>query len=61
MALQRVYADKHWASDVVAGAAIGTAVGRWVASKGRPESSRSAMLVPVFAQGYSGAAVILNF
>ena len=26
--MQRVYADKHWASDVVAGAAIGTLAGR---------------------------------
>ncbi len=31
VALQRVYADKHWASDVLAGAAIGTLVGRDVA------------------------------
>lgn len=59
--LQRVYGDKHWASDVFAGAALGTAVGRWVAAKGRGAGTRSAMLLPVYSPGYAGAAAVLNF
>jgi hypothetical protein len=59
--LQRVYGDKHWASDVAAGAVIGTAVGRWVAARGRSGGAPSAMLVPVYAANYSGAAAVLNF
>ena len=61
VALQRVYADKHWASDVLAGAAIGTAVGRWVAAKKSAGAGPSAMLLPVYAHGYAGAAAVLNF
>ena len=59
-ALQRVYDDKHWASDVFAGAVLGTAVGRWIAAparKGRP----SAMLLPVYSRDYSGAAAVFAF
>lgn len=59
-ALQRVYDDKHWASDVFAGAALGTAVGRWVADPAREEAA-SAMLLPVFSPGYSGAALAYAF
>lgn len=61
VALQRVYADKHWASDVFAGAALGAAVGRWVAARSRTGNPRSAMLVPVYSSGYAGAAAVLNF
>ncbi|MDO8805138.1 MAG: phosphatase PAP2 family protein [Elusimicrobiota bacterium] len=60
VALQRVYADKHWSSDVLAGAAIGTAVGRWVAKKGL-NGPASAMLLPVYSAGYSGAAAVFSF
>ncbi|MCM2267916.1 MAG: phosphatase PAP2 family protein [Elusimicrobiales bacterium] len=59
-ALQRVYDDKHWASDVFAGAALGTAVGRWIASPARGKSP-SAMLLPVYSRGYSGAAAVFAF
>lgn len=58
-ALQRVYDDKHWASDVFAGAALGTAVGRWIASPAREKSS--AMLLPVYNPGYAGAALSYAF
>ncbi|MEK7722442.1 MAG: phosphatase PAP2 family protein [Elusimicrobiota bacterium] len=61
VALQRVYADKHWASDVLAGAAIGTAVGRWVAAKKEKSGSSSAILLPVYSPGYAGAAAVFNF
>lgn len=59
-ALQRVYDDKHWASDVFAGAALGTAVGRWIARPGR-DSGSSAMFLPVYSPGYSGAAAVFAF
>lgn len=61
VALQRVYADKHWASDTLAGAAIGTAVGRWVAAKNGKNGPPSALLVPVYSPAYAGAALLINF
>jgi membrane-associated phospholipid phosphatase len=36
--LARVYDDRHWASDVIVGAAIGTAAGRWVVRHSHPPS-----------------------
>jgi membrane-associated phospholipid phosphatase len=33
--LSRISDDKHWTSDVVAGAALGTATGFWVAGRAR--------------------------
>jgi len=60
-ALQRIYGDKHWASDVFAGAALGTAVGRWLVSQERRGGPPSALLLPVYAPGYAGAAAVLNF
>lgn len=35
--LERMALDAHWASDVVAGALIGSAVGRWVVRRHAPE------------------------
>lgn len=58
-ALERIYDDKHWASDVVAGAALGTAVGRWIASPERGKGS--AMLLPVYSPDYSGAMLAWSF
>ena len=60
-ALQRVYDDKHWASDVFAGAALGTVVGRWIASPARAAGRSTVMLMPVYSRGYSGAAAVLSF
>jgi membrane-associated phospholipid phosphatase len=59
-ALERIYDDKHWASDVFAGAALGTAVGRWIASPARG-AAPSAMLLPVYSPGYAGAAAVFSF
>jgi len=61
VALQRIYADKHWASDTLAGAAIGTAVGRWVAAKKEKGGSSSVLLLPVYSRNYAGASAVLNF
>jgi membrane-associated phospholipid phosphatase len=36
--LARVYDARHWASDVILGAAIGTAAGRWVVKHAHPPS-----------------------
>ncbi len=41
--LSRIYVDRHWTSDVVLGAAIGTAVGYGVVHLHDPESSSSSM------------------
>ena len=61
VALQRIYADKHWASDVLAGAALGTAVGRWVAAKKEKSGSSSVLLLPVYSRNYTGASAVINF
>ena len=61
VAAQRVYGDRHWASDVFAGAALGTAVGRWIAARERAGAAPAAALLPVYAPGYAGAAAFYNF
>jgi membrane-associated phospholipid phosphatase len=61
-ALQRVYSDKHWASDVFFGAVLGTVTGRAVvrgAAGGRSE--KSAYLLPVFGPDYSGVLAAVRF
>ena len=60
-ALQRVYGDKHWASDAFAGAALGVVVGRAVAKTAEAPNVKTAYLLPVFSPGYAGAAMVLNF
>ncbi len=61
VALQRVYANKHWASDVLAGAAIGTAVGRWVAAKKEKSGAAQVLLLPAYSPGYAGATAVFSF
>lgn len=61
VALQRVYADKHWASDTLAGAAIGTAVGRWVSAKKDGKVPTSALVLPVYTHAYAGVAGVISF
>ncbi len=60
VALQRVYADKHWASDVFFGAALGVATGRLVTAEHKPGAG-GARLLPVFGPGYSGAEASVRF
>lgn len=47
--VSRIYNDKHWASDVVAGAAIGTLVSRVVVrySRAHPRNAIDRLLLPV--------------
>jgi len=61
VALQRVYADKHWASDVFFGAALGTVTGRLVTAKARRGGENKLTLLPVYAPGYAGATAMLKF
>ncbi len=59
--LQRVYADRHWSSDVFFGAVLGAATGRAVVrlSSGRPAGG--ARLFPVYGPGFAGAVASLAF
>ncbi len=61
--LERMVLDAHWASDVVAGALIGAAVGRWVVRRNRPEfASRTRVnILPTFGAGEMGVQVNLRF
>jgi membrane-associated phospholipid phosphatase len=59
-ALQRVYDDKHWFSDTVIGAALGAAVGRYVVARSN-SGGDGALLLPVYAPGYSGAVLAAKF
>ena len=59
VALQRVYADKHWASDVFFGAALGVSAGRMIAAEG--SGLAAARLSPVFGPGYAGAEANIRF
>ncbi|MBI4803354.1 MAG: phosphatase PAP2 family protein [Elusimicrobia bacterium] len=60
-ALQRIYADKHWASDVFAGALLGIAAGRAAASLSRSRGPKTAHIFPVYRPGYQGVLVSAGF
>lgn len=55
VALSRVHDDEHWASDVVAGAAIGTTLGLWIARR-PPDATGHSTLRPWIAPGAAGLA-----
>lgn len=61
VALQRVYADKHWASDVFFSAVFGTVVGRTVAFRAEGKVSATTSFMPVCSPGYAGAVATLRF
>lgn len=56
--LERIYLDSHWASDVVAGALIGTAVGSWVAHRHLHAKPGTVAWVVVPMVGHGSAAVV---
>jgi hypothetical protein len=64
-AFERIYADRHWFSDTVLGAAIGTIVGlKVVKLNSEYESQCSSVkwnVTPVFSHGSFGVGVVLNF
>jgi len=60
-ALQRIYSDKHWASDVFSGAVLGTAVGRAVVRPAEGRAGENVRFFPVYGPGFSGALAALPF
>jgi membrane-associated phospholipid phosphatase len=60
--LARIYEDKHWASDVLLGAVIGTVVGKAVVklNEMRREKSRVSV-IPLVGGGTQGAALQVEF
>jgi membrane-associated phospholipid phosphatase len=60
--LQRMALDAHWASDVVAGALIGSAVGRWVVRRNNPDRPSGARLdvAPLIDERGAGVAVTIT-
>ena len=61
VALQRVYSDKHWASDGFFGAILGTVTGRAVIRRAGSGPAKSAYLLPVITPDYSGALAVVRF
>lgn len=63
--LQRIYADRHWFSDTVLGAALGTVIGLKVIKLNSEYESQSSSIklnvAPVFSDGSFGVGVVLNF
>lgn len=61
--LQRVYDDKHWASDVFAGAALGTAVGKSVLYLHKDKKAGNVFLMPISvpSEGFYGVGAILRY
>lgn len=58
VALQRIYDDKHWASDVFAGAALGAVVGKSVVYLHR-KNKNSAHLIPLYEISNKGYGVVV--
>lgn len=61
VALQRIYADKHWASDAFAGAVLGAAAGRVVTAFSKERGGKSAFALPVCRPGYEGVMLTWKF
>lgn len=64
VAVQRVYGDKHWASDVIAGAALGIASGVSVYRSGRRADEQTAFrprIEPRLVRGAVGCVVECDF
>lgn len=61
--IQRMYGDKHWASDVFAGAVIGIVSGKSIVYLHKRKDTGSIHLVPMSLQGGQGVGVtaVLSF
>ncbi|MFB3818508.1 MAG: capsule assembly Wzi family protein [Candidatus Methylomirabilales bacterium] len=59
--LSRINDDRHWASDVLLSAAIGTVVGKAVVALNRERRASSVSLVPLMAPGAWGAALSYRY
>ena len=55
VALSRLYSDKHWASDVLMGAALGYGIGRTIIKNSRSKSNVE--LTPVLGARFNGACL----
>lgn len=63
VALQRVYDDKHWASDVFAGAILGTVVGKSIFYLHKDKKIENAFLIPISvpSEGFYGITAVLRY
>lgn len=63
VALQRVYDDKHWASDVFAGAVLGTVVGKSVVYLHKDKKAGNVYLVPISvpSEGRYGMMAVFRY
>jgi hypothetical protein len=61
--IQRIYSDKHWASDVFAGAVIGIVAGKSIVYLHKRKDTGSVYLIPMSLPGGQGAGVtaVLRF
>ena len=62
-AFERVYADRHWASDAFLGSAIGVAAGRSIARhrKKHSQNNLDLTMIPVARPNYSSVQILLAF
>ena len=63
-AFQRIYADKHWLSDTILGAALGTVIGLKVVKLNSEEENNSSLnfnVSPVINSNGYGVGIVLNF
>ncbi|MFP4469485.1 MAG: phosphatase PAP2 family protein [Bacteroidales bacterium] len=58
VALSRVYDNKHWASDVIAGSALGYAIGQLIYKR---HAEKTIEIVPVQGAAYKGIRLTYNF
>jgi len=63
VALERIYEDAHWASDVFAGAVIGTVVGKSIVYLHKGKKMENSYLVPVSvpSEGRYGMMAVVRF
>lgn len=63
VALQRIYDDKHWASDVFAGAALGTVVGKSVVYLHKGKGAGNVFILPISvpSEGRYGIMAVFRF
>ena len=63
VAFQRVYDDKHWASDVFAGAVLGTVIGKSVVYLHKDKKMENVHIIPISipSEGYYGVTAVVRF
>ncbi len=59
--IQRIYGDKHWASDVFAGAVIGIVAGKSIVYLHKRKDTGSVYLLPISLPGGQGIIAVLRF